>query len=190
MASGVAGYVSLILWGLTQQVPTLDGFTIDAPFALLAMVTGGFYVYHVDNAEMGRRPSRWWELSGQTVLTGVCGIIAACATGEFVFGSKSVVIDKIILTTIVSATVGFAFAWYVPEAAAARCDPLTTASEERISALKTAARVRLGDAAATIWLNKSHPILGDKSPRAAAAASVDGFENAIALLQGPCALAA
>jgi hypothetical protein len=191
LASGVAGYVSLILWGLTQQVPTSDGFTIDAPFALLAMVTGGFYVYHVDNAEIGCRPSRWWELSGQTVLTGVCGMIAASATGEFIFGTESVVIDKIILTTIVSASVGFAFAWYIPQAAAAaRCDPLTTASEERIGVLKTAARGRLGDAEAAIWLNKVHPILGDKSPRAAAAASVDGFENAIALLQGPCVLAA
>ena len=63
LASGVAGYVSLILWGLTQQVPTSDGFIIDAPFALVAMVTGGFYVYHVDNAELGCRPSRWWELA-------------------------------------------------------------------------------------------------------------------------------
>ena len=118
-------------------------------------------------------------------------MIAASATGEFIFGTESVVIDKIILTTIVSATVGFAFAWYIPPAAAAaRCDPLTTASEERVSVLKTAARGRLGDAEAATWLNKVHPILGDKSPCAAAAASVDGFENAIALLQGPCVLAA
>ena len=124
------------------------------------------------------------------MLTGVCGIIAACATGEFIFGSASAVIDKIILTTMVNATVGFAFAWYIPQAAAARCDPLTEASEGRIGALKTAARVRLGDAAAATWLNKVHPILGDKSPCAAAAASVDGFENAIALLQVPCAVAA
>jgi hypothetical protein len=118
-------------------------------------------------------------------------MIAASATGEFIFGTESVVLDKIILTTIVSATVGFAFAWYIPQAAAAaQCDPLTTASEERIDVLKTAARERLGDAAAAIWLNKMYPILGDKSPCGAAAASVDGFENAIALLQGPCALAA
>ena len=40
LASGVAGYVGLILWGLAQQVPTSDGFMIDAPFALLAMVAG------------------------------------------------------------------------------------------------------------------------------------------------------
>ena len=116
LASGVAGYVSLILWGLTQQVPTLDGFIIDAPFALLAMVTGGFYVYHVDNAEIGSRPSRWWELGRQTVMTGVCGMIAACATGEFIFGSASMVIDKIVLTTMVNA-IGFALAWYIPQAA-------------------------------------------------------------------------
>jgi hypothetical protein len=191
LVCGVAGYVGLILFGLTQVAPTLDGFEIDAPYALLAMVTGGFYVYHLDNAEIGRRPSRWWELGSQTVLTGLCGFIAACATWQIIFGAASAAIDKIILAAMVNATVGFTLAWYIPQAAAAtRYDPLAEASEERVRALETAARVRLGAADAAIWLDKPHPALGNKSPRAAAAADVDGFENAIGLLQGPRALVA
>ena len=71
--------------------PTADGFKIEIPNALLAMVTGGFYVYHLDNAEFGSRPSRSWELGGQTVLTALCGLIAACATGELIFGSAGTV---------------------------------------------------------------------------------------------------
>jgi hypothetical protein len=165
---GVAGYVGLILWGLTQQAPTSEGFKIDIPNALLAMVTGGFYVYHLDNAEIGCRPSRWWELGWQTVLTGVCGLVAACATWEIIFGAASAAIDNIVLTTVVNATVGFAFAWYIPlAAAAARHDPLSDASEERVGALATAARERLADADAAIWLDTPHPALGNKPPRAA-----------------------
>jgi hypothetical protein len=188
---GVAGYVGLILWGLAQQAPTSEGFKIDIPNALLAMVTGGFYVYHLDNAEIGCRPSRWWELGWQTVLTGVCGLVAACATWEIIFGAASAAIDNIVLTTVVNATVGFAFAWYIPlAAAAARHDPLSDASEERVGALATAARERLADADAAIWLDTPHPALGNKPPRAAAAADISGFEQAIGLMRGPRVLVA
>jgi hypothetical protein len=189
LVCGVAGYVGLILLGLIQQEPTLDGFKIEVPNALLAMVTGGFYVYHLDNAEVGQRPSRPWELGSQTVLTGFCGLIAACAASQIIFDTAAV--DKIILATVVNATVGFALAWYIPQAAAAtRHDPLAEASEERVRALETAARARLGNAAAAIWLDKPHPAVGNKSPRAGAAADVGGFESAIGLLQGPRELVA
>jgi hypothetical protein len=191
LASGVAGYLGLILWGLVQQVPTSDGFIIDAPFALLAMVTGGFYVYHLDNAEIGSRPSRSWELGSQTVLAGICGLIAACVTGELIFSSAGMVIDKIVLATVVNAVIGFAFAWYIPQAAAAtRCNPLSAASEERVGALETAAKARLGEDGGAAWLGETHLALGNRSPRAAAVASVEGFESAIGLLQGPRELAA
>jgi hypothetical protein len=190
LVCGVAGYVGLILLGLTQQAPTIDGFKIEMPNALLAMVTGGFYAYHLDNAEIGQRPSRPWELGLQTVLTGICGLIAACATWQIIFGAASAAIDKIVLTTIINAAVGFALAWYIPQAAAAnRYDPLAAASEERVRALESAARARLG-AAAAVWLDKPHPALDGKSPRARAAADVDGFENASGLLQGPRAMVA
>ena len=192
LVCGVAGYVGLILLGLTQQAPTMDGFQIEIPNALLAMVTGGFYVYHLDNAEIGQRPSRPWELGLQTVLTGLCGLIAACATWQIIFGAASAAIDRIVLTTVINAAVGLALAWYIPQAAAAnRCDPLSAASEERVRALEVVALTRLGAAAAAkAWLDKPHPALGNKSPRAGAAPSVDGFENAIGLLQGPRALVA
>jgi hypothetical protein len=186
---GVAGYLGLILWGLTQGPPTQDSFKIEVPNALLAMVTGSFYVYHLDNAETGRRPSRAWELGAETVLTGLCGLIAACATWQIILGAAAVAVDKIILTTAINAAVGFALAWYLPQAAATRYNPLAAASKERVRALETAARLRLGDAAPS-WLDQQHPVLGGASPSTAAAADVDGFERAIGLLQGPTALAA
>lgn len=187
---GVAGYLGLILCGLIQGPPTQASFKIEIPNALLAMVTGGFYVYHLDNAEIGQRPSRAWELGSETVLTGLCGLIAACATWQIILGAAAEAVDKIILTTAINAAVGFALAWYLPQAAAAtRYDPLADASKERVRALETAARLRLG-AAAPSWLDQQHPVLGGTSPRTAAAADVDGFERAVSLLQGPTALAA
>ena len=192
LVCGVAGYVGLVLLGLTQQEPTIDGFQLEMPNALLAMVTGGFYVYHLDNAEIGRRPSRPWSSVSQTVLTGLCGLIAACATWQIIFGAASAAVDRIILTTVISAAVGLALAWYIPQAAAAnRCDPLSAAGEERVHALEVVALTRFGAAAAAkAWLDNPHPALGNQPPRAGAAASVDGFENAIGLLQGPRALVA
>jgi uncharacterized protein (DUF2384 family) len=192
LVCGVAGYIALILWGLTQQAPTVDGFKIEVPNALLAMATGGFYAYHLDNAEIGRRPSRAWELGAQTVVTGLCGLVAACATWEIIFGTASAATDRIVLTTLVNAAVGFVLAWYIPQAAAAtRPNPLADASEERAGALTSAARRRfLCDHDAEVWLDTPHPALGDKTPRVAATSDVNGYERAIGLLQGPRAVAA
>lgn len=187
---GVAGYLGLILWGLTQGPPTQDSFKIEIPNALLSMVTGGFYVYHLDNAEIGQRPSRPWELGSETVLTGLCGLVAACATWQIILGTDAEAVDKIILTTAINAAVGFALAWYLPKAAAAALyDPLAEASKERVRTLETTARLRLGNSA-LVWLDQQHPALGGISPRTAAASGVDGYESAVSLLQGPMALAA
>lgn len=187
---GVAGYLALIVWGLTQAAPTQDSFSIEIPFALLAMTTGAFYVFHLDNAEVGQRPSRAWELGSETVLTGVCGLIAACASWQIILGTAGAATDRIILTTLINAAVGFALAWYIPQAATAiRYDPLAEESKERVRALQTAAQARLGTAA-PIWLDQQHPALDGNSPRLAAAAGVDGFERAINLLQRPQSLTA
>jgi hypothetical protein len=190
LVCGVAGYVALISWGLTQASPTLDGFKIEVSDALLAMATGWFYVYHLDNVELGRRPTRVRELGSQTLVTGFCGFIAACATWQIIQVPGGVPVDKIVLTTLINASVGFVFAWYIPRAAAAtRPDPLVEAKEERIRALEAAALARFNSPAqATTWLEQPHPVLG-KSPKAAAA-EVDGYEHAISLLQGPPALVA
>lgn len=187
---GVAGYLGLILWGLTQGPPTSNSFKIEIPSALLSMVTGGFYVYHLDNAEIGRRPSPASDICFQSLLTGLCGLIAACATWQIILGSAGAAADRIILTTATSAAVGLALAWSIPwVAAAARYDPQIEARKERVRALETAAQSRLGDSAA-IWLDQPHPVLEGISPRAAAAADLNGFERAISLLQGPRALTA
>jgi uncharacterized protein (DUF2384 family) len=182
----------LILWGFAlQQSLTGKGLLIDAPNALLAMATGGFYVYHLDNVEMDRRPSRLHELGSQALMTGMCGLISALVSFELILGSASMAIDKVVLTSVISATVGLALAWYIPEAAAAaRHDPLAEAKEERYRMLEAAARKRFGNPAnAANWLATPHPALSGKSPKAAAA-DVEGFEHAMSLLHGPQGIAA
>jgi uncharacterized protein (DUF2384 family) len=188
---GLVGYVGLVLWGFVLAPPTLAGLKVDAPNALIAMVTGGFYVYHLDNVEMNTRPSRIWEVGPQALLTGVCGLIAASVSWEIIFGAAGSATDRILLTVIISATVGFVLAWYIPDAAAAaKADPLTEAREERIRTLEAAALERFGNAAAAAhWLDRPHGGLGNKSPKTAAA-NVETFEQAINLLQGPQAVVA
>jgi len=192
-ASGVAGYVSSILWGLAFGGITLDQLKTAAPFVLLPAATAAFYVYHLDNIELNMRPSRLREVGWQTVGTGICGLIAASASFAVLFGDVGMVGDQILLKTAISATVGFSLAWYIPEAAAAakvRSDPLTQVRRERIGALEAAALKRFGNAAAAAdWLEQPHGALDDRSPKAAAA-DVEGFENAISLLQGPRAIVA
>ena len=190
LVCGVAGYVGLILVGLTQAPPTQASFKMELPNALLAMVTGAFYVYHLDNAELGQRPSRAWELSSQCLLTGLFALIAQCATWQIILGAVGEAVDRIILNTAINAAVGFALAWYIPQAAAAaRYDPMADASKERVRTLENAAQTRLGGSAQA-WLDQQHPVLGGTSPRAAAAADVEGYERAVSLLQGPLALSA
>jgi uncharacterized protein (DUF2384 family) len=186
---GLAGYIGLVLWGFALQSLTLNGLLIDAPNALLAMATGGFYVYHLDNVELNRRPSLPWELGPQTVVTGICGLIASVVSFELILGAASAAIDRIVLTTVINAMVGFALAWYVPKAAAAKFDPLANARDERVRTLEAKALTRFGNSAETIdWLERPNLALGNKSPRVAAA-EVEGFEQAIGLLQRPRAVA-
>jgi uncharacterized protein (DUF2384 family) len=98
-------------------------------------------------------------------------------------------IDRILLTALYGAAVGFVLGWYIPKTAAAKFDPLADSKEERVRTLETKALAHFGNsAAANNWLDKPNPVLGQKSPRVAAA-DVDGFERAISLLQGPQELA-
>lgn len=188
---GIAGYLGLVLWGLTLQSLTITQLKMEAPNALLAMATGGFYVYHLDNAEIGTRPFGLWEVGSQTMLTGIFGVIAACASWDIALGSASGAVDKIILQTAISTAIGFLLAWYIPQAAAcAKYDPLAEAREERIGVLEAAARDRFGNPEiAANWLDTQHPALDHKSPRAAAV-DLEDFEHALGLLRGPRALAA
>jgi hypothetical protein len=190
MICGLAGYIGLILWGFALQSLTVDGLLIDAPSALLAMATGGFYLYHLDNVETNRRPSRRWEVGSQAVVTGICGLIASSVSFELILGSASMAVDRIILSAVLNGAVGCVLAWYIPEAAAAKIDPLAEVKEERLRVLTARAVARFGTSeAATDWIERPNLALGNKSPRAAAA-DIDGFEHAISLLQGPQAMAA
>ena len=187
----VVGYASMILWGMPQAWITLNGLKMQAPFMLISAVTGAFYAYHLDNAELQMRPARWHELGLQVAVTAICGLIAAAASFGALIGDASEAYDSILLTGAVGATAGAALAWYLPEAAAAmRPDPLSEAREERVRMLEAAALKRFGTSgAAAEWLEKPHAALDNKSPKAAAA-DLSGFDHAISLLQGPKMLAA
>ena len=158
---------------------------------LISAVTGAFYAYHLDNAELQMRPARWHELGLQVAVTAICGLIAAAASFGALIGDASEAYDSILLTGAVGATAGAALAWYLPEAAAAmRPDPLSEAREERVRMLEAAALKRFGTSgAAAEWLEQPHAALDNKSPKAAAA-DLSGFDHAISLLQGPKMLAA
>jgi len=198
LVCGALGYLALVLWGFAQKAPTLDGLKIDLPYALLAMVTGAFYVYHLDNVEMNDRPTLVWEAGPQAVLTGIVGLIAALASWEIVLPTAHLVIngkelstatdvlDKVVLTAVVSAGIGLWLACYIPRAAAeARYDPLAEARDDRVRTLQAAAMEHFGDtAASTAWLEKPNVVLEGKAPKVAAE-QLDGFERAIALLHGP-----
>jgi uncharacterized protein (DUF2384 family) len=187
---GLAGYIGLVLWGFAQvEKVTAVGLRIDAPYALLAMATGGFYAYHLDNVEKNRRPSPLWEVGSQAIVTGLCGLVAATVSFDLILGQPLMAIDRIILTAVYGAAVGLVLGWYIPKAAAAKFDPLADSKDERVRTLEIRALAQFGNStAATNWLDKPNPLLGQKSPRVAAA-DVDGFERAVTILQGPQELA-
>lgn len=187
---GVVGYAGMLLWGLTLAPLTLAGLQIDAPNTLLAMLTGAFYVFHLDNVETNSRPVRFWEVAGQAILTGIIGLIASAASLDVIFGARAVV-DKILLTGAICTMIGFSLGWYIPQvAAAAGVDPRVEAKRERLQSLETAAMERFGDSDATKdWLDTPHPALGNTSPRDAVE-TVEGYEHAFSLLHGPHGLAA
>jgi Protein of unknown function (DUF2384) len=190
LGCAITGYIALYLGGLTMQAPTVGFAKGTAPFALLPAVTGAFYAYHLDNVELGRRPSRLWEIGSQAFLTALCGLIAApawLALGGGVAGN----FDYIILVTLLGATVGASLAWYLPKAAAYRCyNPQVEAQKTRIATLRTLAVKRFGkEEPAEQWLAQPHPALDNHSPNDAAA-DIEFYAKALGLLQTPLAVAA
>jgi hypothetical protein len=191
--SGLIGYIALNLWDLAffSQFD-LSGLKIEAPFALLPAVTGVFYVYHLDNAELHTRPRRWIEIGSQALATGLCGLIATAAWVGVLGGNAGDTVDLLAFKAAIGLTVGASLGFYIPRAAAAtKSDPLSEARDERVRNLETAARERhRTPAAASAWLEKPLPALGNRSPKAAAAADVEGFEHAISLLPPALSIAA
>lgn len=191
VVGAIVGYICLLLWGLAFQAPTLKGFMIEAPNMLLAMIAGGFYVFHLDNVETNSRPPRAWEVGGQAALTALCGLLAAAASWEIILGSAGLALDRILLNAVICGMIGFSLGWYIPKvAAAAKYDPQAEAHKERVQSLEVIARERFGDAAeARIWLETTHPALDNSSPRQAAE-TVEGYEHAVSLLRHPRSIAA
>jgi hypothetical protein len=186
-----AGYVGLLFWDLAFNGFAVANFASEAPYMLLPAVTGAFYAWHLDNAELETRPHWAREIGGQAVATGICGLIAATASTGIIFGDASVAIDLIALKALVSATVGASFGACIPQAAATtRIDPLAEARDDRVRSIEAAAMAHFATAAdAQAWLARPHPALGSKSPKSAAT-DVDGYELAVSLLQAPVPLAA
>ena len=190
LGCALAGYLSLYLWGLFFGPPTWAFAISIAAYSLLPAATGWFYAYHLDNAELEKRPSRVSEISSQALVTAFCWLVASHAW--LAIGGRSPLqgLDFLLLSALLGALVGGSLAWYIPEAAANdRADPLTDARTSRIEALRRAAAERLGDGVGAGWLQDAHPALDYKSP-IEAAANVDGYEKALCLLQKPQPVAA
>jgi len=196
LVCAVTGYIALCIWGLITSPPTDLNFIFFAQqrtaFALLPAATGAFYAYHLDNAELGSRPSRLWEVGSQTVVTALCGLaaipvwlalMAQATQAPHPDYSVTANIDFMVLVTLFGAVVGASLAWYLPKAAASRrCDPLAEAKEARIEMLRTAAFDRFGSKESSKrWLEQPHPALGNRPPEDAAA-DMELFPKALGLL--------
>jgi hypothetical protein len=122
VASGCAitGFIAMFLWGLTLQTPTFAFVMGTLPYALLPAATGGFYGYHLDNVELGQRPSRLWEIGSQALVTALCGLVAAPVWLRLGDGNAMDNCDFVILVTLLGLVVGASLAWYLPKAAANR----------------------------------------------------------------------
>jgi hypothetical protein len=59
----------------------------------------------------------------------------------------------------------------------------------KVASGHAAATASLGEDGGAVWLDETHPGLGNRSPRVTAVLSVEGFESAMGLLQGPRGLA-
>ena len=125
----MTGYAAMFLWGLIFQSPTVAFAEGTLPYALLPAATGGFYGFHLDNVELGQRPSRLWEIGSQALATTLCGLVAApvwlalggvSAMGNF---------DFVILVALLGLIVGGSLAWYLPQAAANRRSRLNHAMQ-------------------------------------------------------------
>jgi hypothetical protein len=186
LVCSLSGYVTLLLWGLIFQGITMALLAGAAFYALLPAATGGFYVYHLDNVELNRRPGRTREIGAQAAVTGFCGFTAASAWHTYVGTTPDAAYDAILLITLMGAAVGASLAWYIPAASASnRQDPLDETRAERVAALRASALGSFKDAAAAErWMQKPNPILGNQTPQAAAA-EIAGYEKALSLLRRP-----
>jgi hypothetical protein len=189
-ASAVIGYVVLFMWALVFQDPTWGMAKGILPFALLPAVTGAFYACHLDNVELGRRPQRFREVALQAMVTGCVGFVTAGAwlsLGNDGWGAN---LDYLLLVTALALVVGGSLGWYIPQAVSqSRYDPLDAARKDRLQSLETMAAEKLRSTdKAQAWLGTPLSLLNNMSP-SAAASSIEGYQDAVALLHRPAAAA-
>ena len=120
LGCAMTGYIVMFLWGLVLQSPTVAFAESTLPYALLPAATGGFYSYHLDNVELGQRPSRLWEIGSQALVTALCGLVATPVWLRLGDGNAVDDCDFVILVTLLGLVVGASLAWYLPKAAANR----------------------------------------------------------------------
>ncbi len=183
---GVVGFVVISLWSLLFQTPTWGLVQGASAFALLPAATGAFYAYHLDNVELGTRPPRRWEILAQALVTGAAGFIAAgvwLSLGETAWTEG---LDWVLLVTVLGTVVGASLGWYLPDAAATRkYNPLNDAKKERALSLEAMATERFDSYdTADEWLKTPLPLLKGIAP-IAAAATIEGYQDAVALLHRP-----
>ena len=99
-------------------------------------------------------------------------------------------IDYVLLVTALGAAVGGSLGWYVPKAVSeCRYDPLDEAKKERVLSLEAMAAEQFDSFdKAQAWLSTPLALLQNMAPTAAAA-TIEGYQDAVALLhRRPAAL--
>ena len=182
VACAIAGLIVNYLWGLIFAGPSLRLALYASPTALLPAVTGGFYVFHLDNVELKRRPSRFIEIGMQAVVTGFCGFAATSASLGLL--GIEVQVDLLLLYVVVGFVIGASLAWYVPKAAdLSMHDPLTEEANFRLNVLKSEAAKLFGhDDLADQWIDEPITSLGNMSPRQGSM-DIAQFEKSLAILR-------
>jgi hypothetical protein len=112
LACAVISFVPLFLFGMVYTNASLELAKVVGPFLLLPAATGTFFVWHLDNVDLGRRPGRLREIAAQAVVTSLCAAIAVNMS------VTEIGLDLLLLNAAVGAAIGASLAWYVPQAAA------------------------------------------------------------------------
>jgi hypothetical protein len=183
LASSIAGYLALLAWGVLFEPLSLELAQKQAPYALLPAVTGAFFAFHLDCAELGTRSRRILEVAPQALATGFCGFIAANAWLSQV-GVSASVFDLPVLVALLNGIVGAALGWYVPDAAETRRESRMSASDDRLVLLKAEALRNFDDdELAGRRPARTNAEIADQ-PAASAAGNALAFDKAHRLLQG------
>ncbi|BAM93165.1 amino acid adenylation protein [Bradyrhizobium oligotrophicum S58] len=185
---GFGGYAVLVSWGaMYQEIVTPALLKGMAAYAMMPATTGAFYAFALDNVELHRRPPRWLEITLQACATAFFGLLACSAWFALVGDDPRTGYDLVILVTLFGAVIGGSLGWYIPAGVQQDPhDPLAEVRIARVHKLEEVARSNFGDAkAAQQWLEGAFVQLGGRTPRAAACEGVDGYDDAVGLLNNP-----